>query len=647
MGFVHDRLTKLNTNISNLISDDQLCSQFYFSDTTLKPSVLAAIKAIDQTTTKSIPDLEKDVLPCLNDLDDELSRGQTETDQFTRLEWLFLARCTAIVYATVLERLLAVTLSLATDIYYWEDIQGSKIWSSYYALQTAPIRIYSLTTATIRSIREHSALPSSSATTAQSALTQFLAPFRSPDHLLHLFPAYMHRSLAKAVPRNYVYFLPSLIRYEIRHKKRRLQNLRRYQAALLGLLMQKGPEFSDWNGGEKIIEEVSRTLRLLTAALEQANSFTMEKDDDVPDVNKLLDTAQHTQPLLTSATATIHLCALITTHLPNYSSRSSQIIQLYGSPSALTRYWPLAVTGYVGATHLIQYLSHNREDLVRWAQEVRQTTEDLVVHWLWEPVLKVWDTIRMKDRDLEAMSKESLRADRDLETMCISVAYTVSYILSVLKSLERMVVDFGREHYHFDDDQIAVLIQQVRDGDVSAVLRAYESEIKHPVWNATMGDLIRTLLIQLQKTKVDVDLTMSALDKLLKSNELNFAFLAVAPTMLLLWGIGWQISTTYQRRSGLQVGKVEQPICDALRRTHPQPRRRPDSLRNVRRASTTRLQRRRPTTVRGARPALVRGPPDDAEWAAIQVRGGPARDRGYPIERETEVGNSEEDVEDV
>lgn len=43
--------------------------------------------------------------------------------------------------------------------------------------------------------------------------------------------------------------------------------------------------------------------------------------------------------------------------------------------------------------------------------------------------------------------------------------------------------------------------------------------------NAIRGDLIRTLLIQVQKTKVDVDLAMAALDKLLKSNELNFAFL--------------------------------------------------------------------------------------------------------------------------
>jgi nuclear control of ATPase protein 2 len=36
------------------------------------------------------------------------------------------------------------------------------------------------------------------------------------------------------------------------------------------------------------------------------------------------------------------------------------------------------------------------------------------------------------------------------------------------------------------------------------------------------GDLIRALLIQVQKTKVDVELAMSGIDTLLKSQELVF-----------------------------------------------------------------------------------------------------------------------------
>jgi nuclear control of ATPase protein 2 len=112
-----------------------------------------------------------------------------------------------------------------------------------------------------------------------------------------------------------------------------------------------------------------------------------------------------------------------------------------------------------------------------------------------------------------------------------------------------MVAEFGRDHYHFTEEQVAQLSSQVREGDLSSVLKAYEEAIKvsdlqverhmlhtlshttpplfsqSPVKNALRGDLIRTLLIQVQKTKVDVDLAMAALDKLLKSNELNFAFL--------------------------------------------------------------------------------------------------------------------------
>ena len=43
------------------------------------------------------------------------------------------------------------------------------------------------------------------------------------------------------------------------------------------------------------------------------------------------------------------------------------------------------------------------------------------------------------------------------------------------------------------------------------------------------------MLIQVQKTKVDLELAMAALDKLLKSNELNFAFLALGPSLFVVY----------------------------------------------------------------------------------------------------------------
>lgn len=41
-----------------------------------------------------------------------------------------------------------------------------------------------------------------------------------------------------------------------------------------------------------------------------------------------------------------------------------------------------------------------------------------------------------------------------------------------------MVVEFAKDQAHLTDSEVARLITQVRDGDVSVVLRAYENEIK-------------------------------------------------------------------------------------------------------------------------------------------------------------------------
>ena len=64
--------------------------------------------------------------------------------------------------------------------------------------------------------------------------------------------------------------------------------------------------------------------------------------------------------------------------------------------------------------------------------------------------------------------------------------------------------------------------------------------MRTPVSSVLKGHLIRPLLIQIQKAKVDAGLALSALDHLLRSNELNFAFLALLPTFgLLILSVSW------------------------------------------------------------------------------------------------------------
>lgn len=61
--------------------------------------------------------------------------------------------------------------------------------------------------------------------------------------------------------------------------------------------------------------------------------------------------------------------------------------------------------------------------------------------------------------------------------------------------------------------------------------------LQSPVSSLIKGSLLRSLLIQIQKSKVDIELAMSGIDKLLKSQQLLFGAVGIAPAMVILWGI--------------------------------------------------------------------------------------------------------------
>ncbi|KAI7988085.1 hypothetical protein LOK49_LG13G02156 [Camellia lanceoleosa] len=54
------------------------------------------------------------------------------------------------------------------------------------------------------------------------------------------------------------------------------------------------------------------------------------------------------------------------------------------------------------------------------------------------------------------------------------------------------------------------------------------------MWQSLVGgELVRALLIQIQKLKLDIDMAMLELDQILKANEINFAILAALPAFFL------------------------------------------------------------------------------------------------------------------
>ncbi|PSC72602.1 Nuclear control of ATPase [Micractinium conductrix] len=65
------------------------------------------------------------------------------------------------------------------------------------------------------------------------------------------------------------------------------------------------------------------------------------------------------------------------------------------------------------------------------------------------------------------------------------------------------------------------------------VMRTYEREMQKPLRNLVGGELVRALLIQVQKLKVDTTSAMLELDQILKANELSISLIAAVPSFLI------------------------------------------------------------------------------------------------------------------
>jgi len=121
-----------------------------------------------------------------------------------------------------------------------------------------------------------------------------------------------------------------------------------------------------------------------------------------------------------------------------------------------------------------------------------------------------------------------------------------------------MVFDFVRDHQGAEttpeSHTFDAIVADVREGDLTPVLKAYERDLRRPFMGAVRGDLVRALLIQVQKTKVDVEIAIGGINSLLKSQELVFGFVGLTPGILVSYAAARWIIGFFTNKSGLTRG---------------------------------------------------------------------------------------------
>ena len=465
------------------------------------------------------------------------ANNSAEHDEYSaqeqELEWLLVSKAATQTYGLILNVLLEQTLPLSNDIGYWNEILGSYRYTGLYTIQMSPLRLWGWVNDIYNDAWQR--LGSIRSAGDQEVREQWTMSDRWRRFYGLIKDSVRDRSLADMQSR----FLSPLTmsRMEARSKRKRLKNLREMSASGLGMLMDEGMDFdvddesSVSSRGRSTSQEewrsvVAKSISLMegvlghTTVLELGtNEFEEMVFTNIEDDSRSMQHDSEDRSALQATRLKVRLQNVLKVHIPAHIAASTSLIRQYGRPSPLVRYWLPGTALFLASGTFLRIIVSRKAEIITWIQDFGDTTIDFWNNWVLEPLKKVIGTIRHdEDSEIAIMSKESLQGDR--------------------ASLERMVVDFAIDNANtssgarLTDAEVADIRAKVGEGDLTPVLRAYERDLRRPFMGTIKGDLIRALLIQIQKTKVDVEVAVGGIDNLLRSQELVFGYVCTSQLLL-------------------------------------------------------------------------------------------------------------------
>lgn len=440
------------------------------------------------------------------------------------LEWLLIAKATTQVYGQFLNTILDQTIPLSDDVEYWDSILSSYRYTTLYSLQTSPLRLWDFGRDVYKEASERRTVQGI-AEGAEAGWQQFYSLVKE---------VVRERNLADV--RRKVVSPLSRVRSECRKKRDGLRRIRLINANALGVLLGEGlsnqsqqdkgwPSSTSPSAESEELEDTRdkwRTTVVKSIALMDAVVQCYTDEDVTADTfDALVESAtgddrfyKLTSPSGVGASGlkppevAERLETLLSTGFPSYQATYAQQVEEHGRPSWLVRYWLPTTALVLSSGTALRILVNRKAQIATWIREFGATVRDFWMNWVVEPTRKVIGTIRHDEgSEVSIMSKRSLEGDRD--------------------SLERMVVDFATQNAeggsrNLNEAQIEEIRLKVKEGDLTPVLKAYEKDMQSPFMGVVRGNLVRALLIQIQKTKVDVEVAMGGVDSILKSQELLF-----------------------------------------------------------------------------------------------------------------------------
>ncbi|KAF2210686.1 hypothetical protein CERZMDRAFT_44936 [Cercospora zeae-maydis SCOH1-5] len=535
----------------------------------LKPGQILATLAALSSKQKQ----ERAVQVGIADITEEETKSELERE----LEWLLVSKATTQVYGHVLGSILDEAVRLSDDIWYWDEVLGSQRYTALYSVQVSPLRLWDFGSAVWRDAKSRAEQRhfgiASAGQDARDSVAQQWSVFYG------LVKQVVKEKSGKEV-RARILSPVTRIRSEVRAKQSALKKVRSRNANALGVLLGEGLANENMGGHyslhhagvdgigsppatrdvqQKWRASVSRNVALMEAVLAKVNDLETPNDKfdsaiaTLTDDDPLFNVNSSDVGLAPQAVAE-RLSRVLTLGLGQYTTSAKDLKKQHGRPSKWVRYWLPITIGLVSSSTILRILAHRQAEIVQWIEDLGATAIDFWQNWVVEPTRNVIRTIRHDEgSEISIMSKRSLEGDRE--------------------SLERMVVDFAIDvpatatetGAPLTEMEIADIRAKVREGDLTPVLKAYEKDLSSPLKGAMRGNLIRALLIQVQKTKVDVEIAMGGIDSLLKSQELLIGFISLTPGLLVAYGFTRWVRTSFTQNRGTKAQRKHGVMLRQLR----------------------------------------------------------------------------------
>ncbi|PYH47277.1 NCA2 family protein [Aspergillus saccharolyticus JOP 1030-1] len=473
------------------------------------------------------------------------------------LAWIAATRASIQTYGITLKTLSENTLVFVDEATYWDSLLESQWYVGLYTLQTSPVWLW------------HRLGRQFSARSYPGAWNQ--ASHISPSWI-HLYDSARRcvSSITVSTLRKSLVYPLLASKLHIRQQRKLLHVVKDINASALGILMDRCFQFEldneleeCYSGGTlsddwctnvlKSVTWLELVLRHLLAGtlhdFETRITVTSEEEGSLLSMHLDQNMRSRGPEYVIEKLEHIHR-----TLIPQYNALTKSNDSELGRPPFIVRYWLVFFLATLSTSTVLEIFTARRRELVRLVTDAGSTTIEFWNNWVIDPLRRLVRTIRHDEKsEIALMSKNSLEADR--------------------ASLERMVVDFVLDHRKSSDEslvsaEIGTITAKVREGDLTPVLRAYEKDLRTPFIGTVRGDLIRTLLIQIQKTKVDVEVAIGGIDALLKSQELVFGFVGLTPGLLVSYAsIRWLLGL-FGSRKGLRIGRRQHALRHALRQVH-------------------------------------------------------------------------------